>query len=140
MRFSQPDNNHTNPPKMAKPEEARRSHDKAGKGKDGRQSKDKDKPFRRAKADDDADAAVLMSDERFAKIMRDPRFRKPKKDKTKVDIDERFSKMLDNEEFSYVGGLSGLETVGETHLFFSVLFLLNLSPDFQPRSTSTEGN
>ncbi|KAI9033302.1 hypothetical protein DFJ74DRAFT_698473 [Hyaloraphidium curvatum] len=52
--------------------------------------------------DPEADVATLASDERFRHILRDPRFKKLKKDRAKVDIDERFSKMLDSEEFGHV--------------------------------------
>ncbi|KLO17066.1 hypothetical protein SCHPADRAFT_913851 [Schizopora paradoxa] len=39
-----------------------------------------------------------MSDPRFARLRTDPRFRKPKKSKTKVVVDERFKSIFDGDE------------------------------------------
>lgn len=71
--------------------------------------RDGNKPAKAARrpADADNDDAAVFADERFARIARDPRFRKMKRDSGKVEIDERFEKMLDSEEFGYVGGQNG---------------------------------
>lgn len=45
----------------------------------------------------------VTSDPRFSKVFSDPRFMRPKKKNTKLNIDNRFTKMLQNDEFSVVG-------------------------------------
>jgi len=45
----------------------------------------------------------VTSDPRFSRVFSDPRFLRPKKNKTKLNIDKRFSQMLENEDFSVVG-------------------------------------
>ncbi|WWC70315.1 uncharacterized protein I206_104265 [Kwoniella pini CBS 10737] len=44
-----------------------------------------------------------MSDPRFARLSTDPRFRRPKQNKLKVEIDERFKDVLESEEFGGKG-------------------------------------
>ncbi|ORX52211.1 hypothetical protein BCR36DRAFT_325040 [Piromyces finnis] len=45
----------------------------------------------------------VTTDPRFSRVFSDPRFLRPKKNKTKINIDKRFSQMLENEDFSVVG-------------------------------------
>jgi len=45
----------------------------------------------------------VTTDPRFSRVFSDPRFLRPKKSKTKINIDKRFSQMLDNDDFSVVG-------------------------------------
>ena len=40
----------------------------------------------------------MASDPRFSRLRSDPRFRKPRKDKVKVVVDERFKGIFDEEE------------------------------------------
>jgi len=47
----------------------------------------------------------VTSDPRFSRVFSDPRFLRPKKNKTKLNIDKRFSQMLENEDFSVVGSV-----------------------------------
>nr|XP_018263187.1 uncharacterized protein I303_04680 [Kwoniella dejecticola CBS 10117]OBR85345.1 hypothetical protein I303_04680 [Kwoniella dejecticola CBS 10117] len=44
-----------------------------------------------------------MSDPRFARLKTDPRFRRPKQNKLKVEIDDRFKDVLESEEFGGKG-------------------------------------
>ncbi|KAG0330816.1 hypothetical protein BG004_001972, partial [Podila humilis] len=44
--------------------------------------------------------APLQTDPRFAHVHRDPRFQRPKKQDTKVTVDNRFSSMLKTKDFS----------------------------------------
>jgi len=45
----------------------------------------------------------VTADPRFARVFSDPRFLRPKKNKTKLNIDKRFSQMLENDDFNVVG-------------------------------------
>jgi len=45
----------------------------------------------------------VTTDPRFARVFSDPRFLRPKKNKTKLNIDKRFSQMLENDDFNVVG-------------------------------------
>jgi hypothetical protein len=49
---------------------------------------------------------IGSSDPRFAGVATDPRFRRPKQKNVKVEIDERFRKVLESDEF----GGRGIET------------------------------
>lgn len=44
--------------------------------------------------------APIQTDPRFSHVHRDPRFQRPKKQDSKVTVDNRFSSMLKSKEFS----------------------------------------
>jgi hypothetical protein len=47
--------------------------------------------------------APKTNDARFARLQTDPRFRRPNKKTTKVEIDDRFKDVLESEEFGGKG-------------------------------------
>jgi hypothetical protein len=57
--------------------------------------------------------APKTNDARFARLQTDPRFRRPNKKTTTVEIDDRFKDVLESEEFGGKGKGKGKGKAGE---------------------------
>jgi hypothetical protein len=75
--------------------------------------------------------APKTNDARFARLQTDPRFRRPNKKTTTVEIDDRFKDVLESEEFGGKGkgkGKGKASEGGKPTTSMSVLVKLIISP------------